>query len=183
MYPGTYQPLQAVSLLLADLLQHPHSDQAEFSRGLIDGIFELYQVDEGIVSQNDPPKRQLSPFGRDAWTMLVRTRQRTLQQIGMDHHVLFPSRLFYSTNTCICGERISVYGYDTGVQATQVGHSSRPREGGRTPLAGSGADSQLPHNVQESEAEPTPGEMLYDQIDFDWHEWDNALGPSVGLMP
>ena len=116
MYPGTYQPLQAVSLLLADLLRHPHSDDASLSRGLIDAVFELYQVDEGIVSENDPPKRQLSPSGRDAWTMLVRTRQRALQLVGMDHHVLFPSNLVASSR-CICGEKTSATGNDATATA------------------------------------------------------------------
>lgn len=175
MYPGTYQPLQAVSLLLADLLQHPHSDDANLSRGLIDAIFDLYHVDEGIVSQHEPPKRLLSPSGRDAWTMLVRTRQRALQQVGMDHHVLFPSKVITS-NRCICGEKISVGGHDHGAAAVEA--TGRGSVGG-----GSGLSSQLPEEMQEDQAEQTPGQMLYDPVDFDWHAWDNALGPSVGLMP
>lgn len=174
MYPGTYQPLQAVSLLLADLLQHPHSDDANLSRGLIDAIFDLYHVDEGIVSQHDPPRRLLSPSGRDAWTMLARTRQRALQQVGMDHHVLFPSNVIAS-NRCICGERISVDGDDRGATIMEAAGSGS--------VGGSALSSQLPDEMQEDQGEQTPGEMLYDQVDFDWHAWDNALGPSVGLMP
>jgi hypothetical protein len=183
MYPGTYQPLQAVSLLLADLLRHPHSDDADLSRGLIDAIFELYQVDEGIVSQNDPPRRQLSPSGRDAWTMLMRTRQKALQQVGMDHHVLFPSNLVTGSSRCICGEKISVDGHDIGVRGSQTGRvqSSVPNQ--QIAVSDNGMGSQLPHDMQEGEVQQSPGEMLYDQVDFDWHEWDNALGPSAGLMP
>lgn len=179
MYPGTYQPLQAVSLLLADLLQQPHSDDAELSRGLIDAIFELYQVDEGIVSQNDPPRRQLSPSGRDAWTMLARTRQRALQQIGIDHHVLFPSNGVIASNRCICGEKISVEGHDAG---SGTYHDLRAASAGPAVRA-SGIGSPLPKATHDSAVELGPDEMLYDQVDFDWHAWDNALGPSVGLMP
>jgi hypothetical protein len=179
MYPGTYQPLQAVSLLLADLLQHPHSDEADLSRGLIDAVFGLYQVDEGIVSQNEPPKRQLSPSGRDAWTMLAQTRQRALQQVGMDHHVLFPSNVVTSSSRCICGERISVSGEDADVQQSPPRRASRGVSSGQTAID---MGSRLPPGLGDS-GEQTPGEILYGQVDFDWHEWDNALGPSVGLMP
>ncbi|EXJ71409.1 uncharacterized protein A1O5_05216 [Cladophialophora psammophila CBS 110553] len=176
MYPGTYQPLQAVSLLLADLLQHPYSDDAALSRGLIDAIFELYQVDEGIVSQSDPPRRQLSPSGRDAWTMLVRTRRKALEQVGMDYHVLFPSNAVLSSR-CICGEKISVVDNNEALahQHPHQQQATRP---------GEGAQPQAPQDMQGEPADQTPGgQMLYDQVDFDWHAWDNALGPSIGLMP
>ncbi|EXJ59211.1 hypothetical protein A1O7_06643 [Cladophialophora yegresii CBS 114405] len=182
MYPGTYQPLQAVSLLLADLLQHPHSDDATLSRGLIDAIFELYQVDEGIVSEHHPPKRQLSPSGREAWTMLVRTRQRTLQQVGMDHHVLFPSSIVTS-NRCICGEKISVDGHDHRGGTYQHRPTIGADPGGQVSVDGDELASQVQGEMDEGDALRTPGEMLYDHGDFDWHAWDNALGPSVGLMP
>ncbi|KIX95318.1 uncharacterized protein Z520_08835 [Fonsecaea multimorphosa CBS 102226] len=176
MYPGTYQPLQAVSLLLADLLQHPYSDDAALSRGLIDAIFELYQVDEGIVSQSDPPRRQLSPSGRDAWTMLVRTRRKALELVGMDFHVLFPSNAVLS-NRCICGEKISAADQDAaGHHYQQARNPTRPGEGQQPP-------PQVPQDMAGDVAEQTPGQMLYDQVDFDWHAWDNALGPSIGLMP
>ncbi|ETI21830.1 hypothetical protein G647_05899 [Cladophialophora carrionii CBS 160.54] len=181
MYPGTYQPLQAVSLLLADLLQHPHSDDATLSRGLIDAIFELYQVDEGVVSQHDPPRRQLSPSGRDAWTMLVRTRQRALQQVGMDHHVLFPSSVVASKR-CICGEKVSVDGHDMGSGTYQHGPTTRAGPSGQASVGGGETESQ-PEEMDQGGALQTLGEMLYDQGDFDWPAWDNALGPSVGLMP
>ncbi len=181
MYPGTYQPLQAVSLLLADLLRHPHSDDASLSRGLIDAIFELYQVDEGVVSENDPPRRQLSPSGRDAWTMLVRTRQRALQQVGMDHHVLFPSNVI-SSKSCICGEKISADGDDTGVDTLHHGQGHGVSDS-QLAAGGSGTGMQPTYAMNEGENEQTPSEMLYDQAHFDWHAWDNALGPSAGLMP
>lgn len=106
MYPGTYQPFQALSLLLADLLQHPHSDEASLSRGIVDATFYLYQVDEGVISQIDPPRRQLSSSGRSAWSMLARTRKKALEIIGEDHHVLLPSQMI-SADNCVCGERIA----------------------------------------------------------------------------
>lgn len=106
MYPGTYQPFQALSLVLADLLHNPHSDEASLSRGFVDATFYLYRIDEGIVSQIDPPRRQLSVSGRSAWSMLARTRKKALEIIGEDHHVLLPSHMI-SADNCVCGERIA----------------------------------------------------------------------------
>lgn len=74
MYPGTYQPLQTVALLFADLLQRPWSDEAFLSRGLVHAIFDMYHVDEGILSRNHSSKRNLSRSGKDAWSMLARRR-------------------------------------------------------------------------------------------------------------
>lgn len=174
MYPGTYQPLQAVSLLLADLLQHPYSDDASLSRGLIDAIFELYQVDEGIVSENEPPRRQLSPSGRDAWAMLVRTRRKALEQTGADHHVLYPSSIV-SSSSCICGERIA---HDIA-----SGSGSRQHWSG-VPTPGGGQQDEAPPDpfaVGEDQLGLSPG--ILGQTDFDWRAWDSALGPSEGMMP
>ncbi|KAI1625852.1 hypothetical protein EDD37DRAFT_319687 [Exophiala viscosa] len=174
MYPGTYQPLQAVSLLLADLLQHPYSDDASLSRGLIDAIFELYQVDEGIVSQNDPPIRQLSPSGRDAWAMLVRTRRKALEQTGVDHHVLYPSSLV-SSSTCICGERIA-HDITSGPGSQQHWSSHHTPGGGRQ-------DEAAPDPLSDDQDPAGLSLGILGQMDFDWHAWDNALGPSEGMMP
>ncbi|RMZ83736.1 hypothetical protein DV738_g918, partial [Chaetothyriales sp. CBS 135597] len=141
MYPGTYQPLQSVSLLLADLLQHPHSDHAELSHSLVDSIFELYKVDEGFVSQDDPPNRFLSTSSRDAWTLLLHTRRRALEQLGIDHHVLTPSN---------------------NEQVQEQVHN----------------EIEIPPHF----AQLTPGDGLAVANSFDWHEWDNMLGGSLGII-
>ena len=47
MYPGTFQSLQPLAALLADLLGHPQSSRAEQSRGLVDVVFKIYQVVNG----------------------------------------------------------------------------------------------------------------------------------------
>ncbi|KAK5206792.1 hypothetical protein LTR07_010053 [Exophiala xenobiotica] len=171
MYPGTYQPLQAVSLLLAHTLQHSYSDDASLSRGLIDAIFEFYQVDEGIVSQGEPPRRQLSPSGKDAWTMLVRTRRKALEQIGVDHHVLYPSP-FISSGSCICGVRVAAE--KPGEPSTQQHWSSGPSAAGQQEVA------VEPLVVNEEQPELLSSSL--GQMDIDWVAWDNAVGPSIGMM-
>lgn len=172
MYPGTYQPLQAVSLLLADLLQYPHSDDASLSRGLIDAVFDLYHVDEGIVSEDDPPKRHLSPSGKDAWMMLARTRRKALEQIGVDHHVLHPSSLV-SSDFCVCGEKIALA--ESNEHGSQQ-HWSRDQSLGVQQITGAN-----PYDVVEEQAALSSG--ILTQMDFDWRAWDNALGPTEGFLP
>jgi hypothetical protein len=168
MYPGTYQPLQAVSLLLADLLQRPNSDEAELSRGLVDCVFDQYQVDEGLVSHNNPPNRRLSPLGRDAWSMLARTRKKVLEQLGEDHHVLIPSSVPRS-DICICGERIARNQRDI-----------RPEEGDRVEPA-----ETFESTVDLSEIMNNRGlspVTVMGNADFNWEEWDATVGASIGFV-
>lgn len=171
MYPGTYQPLQAVSLLLADLLQHPYSDHASLSRGLIDAVFELYQIDEGIVSRDDPPIRQLSPSGKDAWLMLVRTRRKALEQIGVDHHVLYPSVV--SSDTCVCGETIRTGPINTSSSQSQWASHDLPDEPQVT--------ASQPEEIHAEELGISPG--MLGSMNFDWQAFDEAVGSSIGMMP
>ena len=169
MYPGTYQPLQAVSLLLADLLQRPHSDEAGLSRGLIDATFEMYQVGEGIVSQSDPPRRQLSSSGKYAWSILVRTRKKALDLISQDHHVLLPSHMA-SSDFCICGQRIA-----------RLRAGDQDEDGSQTqwrdmaPSPGNAYEMTDRHDL-------TPTQMFVVNNDFDWDTWDASVGQLAGLM-
>jgi len=171
MYPGTYQPLQAVSLLLADLLQHPYSDHASLSRGLIDAVFELYQIDEGIVSRDDPPTRQLSPSGKDAWLMLARMRRKALEQIGVDHHVLYPSVV--SSDTCICGETIRAGPSNTS--------SSQLQWTSQDPTDVQPLPAEQPEEIGAEELGMSPG--ILGSLNFDWQAFDEAVGSSIGVMP
>jgi hypothetical protein len=177
MYPGTYQPLQAVSLLLADLQQHPWSDEASLSRGLVDAIFDLYQVDEGIVSRNDPPRRKLSTSGKDAWSMLARTRKKALEQIGQDPHVLFPQRLA-SSDFCLCGERIA--GRNPRRVSRTEQHQLQSSHGQWTEKP---ATPMNAYGLTEEEHGSIPAQDdLIGSVDFDWLEWDASVGLSMGLM-
>jgi hypothetical protein len=168
MYPGTYQPLQAVSLLLADLLRYPHSDEASLSRGLVDAVFDQYQVDEGLVSHSNSPERRLSPLGRDAWTMLAQTRKKVLEQLGEDHHVLIPTRSPYS-DVCICGER---FAENQRCNQPEGYPHSEPAETFASP-----ADLSETINIHEASSLPAVG-----NVDFDWQEWDATVGHSLGFM-
>jgi hypothetical protein len=163
MYPGTYQPFQALALLLADLLQNPHSEEASLSRGIVDAIFYLYRVDEGVVSQIDPPKRHLSSTGRSAWSMLVRIRKKALDIIGEDHHVLLPSEMI-SADNCVCGERIAR-------------KHSAPREDSAPPQTR--YNSSTPRPFYEDPL--IMSESLFSN-EFNWQAFEASIAPEVGFM-
>lgn len=167
MYPGTYQPLQAMSLLLADLLNFPHSDEAPTSQGLVDAIFDLYQVDQGMITGTDPPRRKLSPSGREAWSMLGRLRKKALEQMDQDPHVVLPS-FIASSHVCVCGERIAHERLLSGASE----HSDMPSWDG--PIE---ADLGMPPRQDTPLVESEPG-----QLGFDWEEWDAYLGSATGTM-
>ena len=176
MYPGTYQPLQAVALLLADLLRQPWSDEASRSRGLIDAIFEIHHVDEGMLSHSNPPKRNLSSSGKDAWSMLARTRRKALERFGLDSHVLLPDSM-PTSDFCLCGERIVEQKSSPGtleeIQPPQSSHA-QPRESFASPVhSGPFSEGQDPAVAH--------GDSL-GSIDFNWLEWDASVGSSTGLM-
>jgi hypothetical protein len=166
IYPGTYQPLQALSLLLADLLENPLSDEAPTSRGLIDATFALYRMDEGIVGYDDGQghqfrKRNLSRFGKEAWSMLTNARRRALQQIGQDPHVLWPIHSGFPHGRCICGGNI-------------MPALSQPQDH-------LGCDRH--EDVGEPNLDgPFPLNIAMGNESFDWDEWDAILGTATGVF-
>ena len=167
MYPGTYQPFQALSLLLADLLQNPRSDEASLSRGIVDAIFYLYRVDEGVVSQVDPPRRQLSSSGRSAWSMLARTRKKALEILGEDHHVLLPSQMISSDN-CVCGERIA-----GSKQSFPSEDCAEPQPQGSPFLA------STPYAILE---DPLNISQTLFSNEFNWQEFEASIAPETGFI-
>lgn len=166
MYSGTYQPLQAVSLLVADLLQRPRSDDSELSRGIIDRVFEMYDVDHGIVNHDDPVRRDLSAQGKNAWIMLVRARRKALESIGEDYHLLLPSMENETlSDACICGEGI---GLSTNDQAPR----EQPHQQRQT------NDADMVEEIPQRSFVDTP--MTHEA--FDWHEFDAIAGASSGFL-
>ncbi|OAL47427.1 hypothetical protein IQ07DRAFT_646375 [Pyrenochaeta sp. DS3sAY3a] len=158
MYPGIYQPLQATSLLIADLLKFPNSPEAPLSRGLIDAVFDQFEVDEGLISIAAPLPRQLSGTGRDAWNMLAAGRKKALSMASEDPHVLLPSRCSYS-DICICGERFA--------------ESQRVEQFRR---------SEVPEDPMSSTAPQDFPPLSLDDTEFDWYAWDATVGGVTGFI-
>lgn len=169
MYPGTYQPLQAVSLLVADLLQRPRSDDSELSRGVVDRVFEMYDVDHGIVNQDDPVQRDLSVQGKIAWTMLARARRKALELVGDDPHILMPSmETELLSDACICGEKIALSSADRSQGAEQ-----RPQMAN---LLGDALMTETPSGGRLEADTPMSHEA------FDWQEFEAMAGASSGFL-
>ena len=225
MYPGTYQPLQPVSILLADLIEAPapgveagSSSAApskrlrEISRGLIDQILTLYQMDHGIVDRYQysvpgstqqiatparviSPRRNLSIVGREAWEFLLRTRERVCRRAGEDPHVLWPGdSLRDRTETrCVCGLGLDMLGVQSQTTAMDF-EQAGPSAGGSAsvPLTLSRVASS--ESVGEEGDEDAIGEPDDDDDEggdtaaagtegFDWAEWDAVLGSATSVFP
>jgi hypothetical protein len=91
MYPGNYQPLQATSVLLTDMLETPSSPEARTSRFLIDSVFSLNQPEHGVVAEDNGrvQPRYLSDVDKRAWMMLRKFRHRVWKQLNIDPSVLW----------------------------------------------------------------------------------------------
>lgn len=90
-WPGNHQPMHATMIMLIDLYERPHSQEAPKSRAFIDKIFSLSGPDGGVVGGEDgvSTQRPLKDGGREAWDMIRRLRQKAWQKAGLD-----PQRLW-----------------------------------------------------------------------------------------
>ena len=92
LYPGAYQPLQPVAVLLIDLLKNPKSVEAAMSRSLLEKTFSLLgpegRITNGALSVNCwPDQRYASAGARQAWMRLEKLRSKVWQKLGLDHNV------------------------------------------------------------------------------------------------
>ncbi|KAJ9607401.1 hypothetical protein H2200_008474 [Cladophialophora chaetospira] len=72
--PGTHWPMQTAMIILVDLYERPHSEEATSSRALIDELFKLSGLVMGAeISEN-----------HEEWRMLLRLRTNVWQRIGLD---------------------------------------------------------------------------------------------------
>lgn len=91
MYPGNYQPLQAMAVVLTDLVDNPTSNEAFRSRQLVDSIFSLLGDSGGVVAEHDGHliERKLPASGKECWTMLWALRRRAWRSMGVDPSVIW----------------------------------------------------------------------------------------------
>ena len=94
LYPGAYQPLQCVAVLLIDLLKAPLSPEASKSQALLENIFSLLgpegRITNGTLNVASwPNQRYASAGARQAWMRLEKLRSKVWQKLGLDHSVLW----------------------------------------------------------------------------------------------
>ncbi|KZF22418.1 hypothetical protein L228DRAFT_201510, partial [Xylona heveae TC161] len=94
LYPGAYQPLQPVAVLLIDLFHNPHSTEAQKSRRLLERTFSLLGPEGRITNGTShvacwPEQRHASAGAKQAWMRLERLRSRVWQKLGLDSSVLW----------------------------------------------------------------------------------------------
>ncbi|KAJ9651514.1 hypothetical protein H2198_009211 [Neophaeococcomyces mojaviensis] len=92
-WPFLYQPMHATVILLVDLHDRPHSNEAPRSRAMIDKMFSLSSLCKGRFDM-DTLQGPLQPAplregGSEAWVMLRRLRRKAWQKAGLDPDVLW----------------------------------------------------------------------------------------------
>ncbi|KAH8797355.1 fungal-specific transcription factor domain-containing protein [Xylogone sp. PMI_703] len=99
LYPGTYQPLQAMAILLSDLLRNPQSEEAQHSRTLVERLFSMVGSD-GVGWYKDlDSRRNLSTAGKEVWKMLRRLRRQAWKKAGLDPDIVWiDNNLEHSAN-------------------------------------------------------------------------------------
>lgn len=94
LYPGAYQPLQCVTVLLIDLLNAPQSLEASKSQSLLENTFALLgpegRVTNGTLNVTSFPNQRFTSAGaKQAWMRLEKLRLKVWQKLGLDHSVLW----------------------------------------------------------------------------------------------
>jgi hypothetical protein len=94
LYPGAYQPLQPVAVLLIDLLNNPKSEESARSRALLEKAFSMLgpggRMTNGSLGVNCwPDQRYASGGSKQAWMRLEKLRSKVWQKLGLDHNVLW----------------------------------------------------------------------------------------------
>ncbi|KAK5095879.1 hypothetical protein LTR70_003198 [Exophiala xenobiotica] len=87
-WSSMYHPMHATIILLIDLHDRPHSDEAPRSRAMIDRMFSLGSPEKGLVDDKFTAV-PLKEGGTEAWTMLQKLRHRAWQKAGLDPDVLW----------------------------------------------------------------------------------------------
>jgi hypothetical protein len=94
LYPGAYQPLQPVAVLLIDLLRNPQSKESAKSRALVERTFSLLGPNGRVTNTSLsmscwPDQRHVSTGAKQAWMRLEKLRLKVWQKLGLDHNVLW----------------------------------------------------------------------------------------------
>jgi hypothetical protein len=102
LYPGAYQPLQPVAVLLVDLLKEPHSTEAHESQVLLEKIFSLLGPGGRITNTDSNPvtwsdQRHASKGAKQSWARLEKLRSKVWQKLGLDASVLWTRTIGEST--------------------------------------------------------------------------------------
>jgi hypothetical protein len=83
LYPGNYQPLQSVSVLLVDLFNHPSAAETVESRRLLDSAFALIGPDGRVSASGCEGSTYTSH--QDVWQRLENLRRKVWAKLGLDY--------------------------------------------------------------------------------------------------
>ena len=90
-WPGPLQPMHAAMVLLVDVYERPHSDEAPRCRALIDHLFSLADPVNNITGGENgvSTQRPLHEGGSEAWDLLRDLRVSGWRKAGLDPNVLW----------------------------------------------------------------------------------------------
>lgn len=185
LYPGSYQPLQATAILLADLLKSPYSAEAQHSRTLVEKLFSLVGP-EGVGRYKEKDsKRNLSNAGKEVWEMLRRLRRQAWIKAGIDPDMVWMDGNFTqdpgaSENTATAEQppapQLNLAA--TGISNMEDAHPTNETNA----MAGTSGLNQVPDEFWTENPElyvDNPniyGQFTLGDVDYlDWGEWDSLV--------
>jgi hypothetical protein len=153
LYPGAYQPLQPVAVLLVDLSDHPTSREAAESRALIDRTFSLLGPNGRITNRSGVEEAAWqtcqmpsSTGARQVWVVLEKLRSKVWQELGIDPSFLWNRAIDPAANQSDKMSTIAAWPSVGGDSSTQ--HSVSPWQQTQQQEEGVGTVCALPPNVQ-----------------------------------
>lgn len=90
-WASSFHPMHATIIMLIDVHDRPHSEEASRSRAMIDKIFSLISLPK-IMEISHSGSTDILPLkegGEEAWTMLRKLRHKAWQKAGLDPDVLW----------------------------------------------------------------------------------------------
>ncbi|RFU27671.1 hypothetical protein B7463_g8653, partial [Scytalidium lignicola] len=184
LYPGTYQPLQAMAILLADVLKSPHSAEAQHSRTLVERLFSMVGSDGVGWYKESNPRRSLSTAGKEVWKMLRRLRRQAWKKAGIDPDMVWMDGNF--EHGAEASEETSTIELAPQLLGQVADKASEPEI--RVPayediptVKESSTDNVLveflTNNADLYVENPTlPSQFTQGEVDYlDWSEWDSLV--------
>ncbi|KAF2665066.1 hypothetical protein BT63DRAFT_429017 [Microthyrium microscopicum] len=104
LYPGSYQPLNQVCMLLVDMLRRPDAPEVPQSRLALEPIFQCLGPNGRVFGRNSSSglgasNRRFSNGARVAWARLEALRRKVWKVLGIDATVMWSATYDNRTNS------------------------------------------------------------------------------------
>jgi hypothetical protein len=171
-WPGRYQPLHALMILIREIDQNPRSASATAYRTIVDQALALCSPSGGltVTDTNGLVHRQLNDGGSEAWDLITRLRARVWTKCGADPDIL-PSR----EDVLVCAKEraaeLMVFD-DTPREVDDITTSSEQYSGSQVQSVDHHQSEWLSEEDIIRGGGPTPN--------IDWAEWEDMFASQEG---